>query len=228
MMMNHEPSEASDFRRRLLGSPGERQDVEYKRSVSLGEDDEFTLKLVRHIQGMANAGGGWLIIGFDETAEGLVPDPSHSASVSGSYDPTRLSQMVNSYLARGQRILLTAYQESHPETGEQHPMVSVSGFERTPFVCRSTKDASDTGQTILEQGAVYLRRPGAETSKVGKPEDWDDLISRAVQQRRDEFLAEFRALFERMGAPGQVAEPDAEQLRGWMESNRGRAFGIEG
>ncbi len=41
---------------------------------------------------------------------------------------------------------------------------------------------------------MYFRRQGAETSKVVTPGDWEEIISRAVANRRSEYLAEFKEL----------------------------------
>lgn len=222
--MTYEPADAAASRQRLLTSPGERQDIDYKSSMPFGDDGEFSLKLIRHIQGMANAGGGWLVIGFTERDEqGWVPDPDHSTDICGSYDPTLLSQKVNSYVERGQQVRLSVYLETHPDTGLLYPEIRVEGFERIPFVCRSNKP--DNGERILRQGAVFLRRPGAETSEVSKPQDWEDLINRCVRLRRDEYLTEFGALLERMTSPTTGSESAVEQLNEWTAQMRLQAFG---
>lgn len=223
--MTYEPASAAGFRQRLLTHPGERQDVDYKSSIAFGADDSFSLKLIRHIQGMSNTGGGWLVIGMSETDDrGLVPDPAHSDAICSSYDPTTLSQKVDSYVARGQQVLVTVHIEVHPNTGRRHPIIQVEGFERTPNVCRSDKVASDTREQILRQGAVYVRRPGAETVPVSTPQDWEDLINRCVRLRRDEFLAEFRDLFERMTSPSLPSPSATEELTVWMDEMRSQAF----
>jgi len=225
--MTYEPANAAAFRQRLLTNPGERQDVDYKSSVAFGTDDNFSLKLIRHIQGMANAGGGWLVIGFVQTGDqNWVPDPTHTNRICSSYDPTRLTQQVDSSLVRGQRVRLIVHLEVHPSSGLQHPIIQVDGFERLPCICRTTRP--DTGEPILRQGMVYLRRPGAETAPVSTPQDWEDLINRCVRLRRDEFLNEFRELFERMVSTSQPLPPAAEELSTWMGQMRNRAFGSTG
>ena len=71
---------------------------------------------------------------------------------------------------------------------------------------------------------VYIRRPSAETAPVSTPQDWDDLISRCVRVRRDEFLTEFRELLGRMTSPS-LPSPSAEaELLSWMERMRSRAL----
>jgi len=225
--MTYEPANAAAFRQRLLTHPGERQDVDYKSSVAFATDDSFSLKLIRHIQGMANAGGGWLVIGFVQTGDqNWVPDPTHTNGICSSYDPTRLTQQVDSSLMRGQRIRLTVHLEVHPSSGLQHPVIQVDGFERLPCICRTTKP--DTGEPILRQGMVYLRRPGAETAPVPIPQNWEDLINRCIRLRRDEFLNEFRQLFERMVSTSQPSPTAAEELSTWMVQMRNRAFGGTG
>jgi hypothetical protein len=218
--MAYEPSEAVAFRRRLLTSPGERAEADYKSFAPFDGDDQYTLKLIRHIQGMANANGGWLVIGFKGTPP--KPDASQIDGVCSSYDPTAVSKRVNSYLARGQRIQLTVYFEVHPETGAEHPIIRVEGFNALPYVCRSDQKATDTGKSILRQGAVYLRRPSAETSEVSTPEDWEDLISRCVRLRRDEFLHEFRELLERLTGSRPPSMSATGELSQWMERVRER------
>ena len=80
--MAYEPAEETAFRQRLLTAPGEHRDVDYKASVKFGNNDRFSLNLIRHIQGMANTGGGWIVIGLTQTDENsFIPDPHHSEEV---------------------------------------------------------------------------------------------------------------------------------------------------
>lgn len=184
--LSYEDSGRQEFLQRLLTNPSERREVDCKSSFGFEGSDRFSLKLVRHIQGMANGGGGWLVIGFEESDDrGLVPDPQHTEEMCASYDPTIVSQKVDSSVERGQRLVLTVHFERHPVTGLLHPIIQVEGFERLPFVCRTRRAASDSGEEILRQGAIYVRRPGAETAPVSTLQDWEDLIDRCVRLHRD-------------------------------------------
>lgn len=229
-IMTYESMEEVAFRQRLLTSPGERGEVDYKASARFDGNDSYTLKLIRHIQGMANSVGGWLVIGYVESRNTLPElDPNHSEEICASYDPTQVTNRVNSFIARRQRIDLTIYFEIHPDTGIRHPIIQVNGFDRLPYVCRSDQDAIDSSDRILRQGAVYLRRSSAETSEVSTPEDWEDLVNRCVRLRRDEFLIEFRELFERMTAP-ELPTPSTpspstkEELLVWMDQIQKRSL----
>jgi hypothetical protein len=233
--MTYEPVNVTNYRQRLLTHPSELQDVDYKSSIKFSNDDHYSLKLIQQIQGMANAGGGWLVIGFVQSSDqNWIPDPNHSSNICPSYDPTKLSQQVDTSIARGQQIHLKVHYEVHPLTKLQYPIIQIEGFERLPYICRSKKIATDSGKLVLEQGAVYLRRPGAETAPVSTPQDWELLVNRCVRMRRDEFISEFRDLFERMTSASsnitysQASKASIEDLSSWMDETRLNQFRITG
>ncbi|MCH8206755.1 MAG: hypothetical protein IH956_07095 [Chloroflexi bacterium] len=220
--------EIAEFLKRILASPGERQEIDYKAAMPFKQGTDFSLSLVRHVQGMANTGGGWLVIGFMETDEGLVPDTAHSDTITSSYEPTDFSQYINKFVARGQHIDLSIYTEENPETKQTHPIIAVEGFQRGPYICRSDVKACDTKETVLEAGAVYVRRTSASTSKVSDPSDWDELIQRCVAARRDEFLSEFRNLLDLMTSGSPLEQTEAvDDLRDWTIEMRTSALGVE-
>ena len=205
------------FRQSLLTSPGERQDVEYKASISFAANSEFDLKLVKHILGMANIGGGWIVIGHEDGT--LQPDPNHSDDVTDTYDTTLLSAAVNKVIEHGQTVRLVVHKELNPRTRLTYPVIRVQGFERTPFICRSTKP--DNKKPVLQEGKVYIRRPGAETTEIQTSEDWDELLKRCVSQRRGEFLSEFADMARRMIAGDATPTPDAKAaLENWMDRRK--------
>lgn len=159
---------------------------------------------------MANTGGGWIVLGVDDKTH--RPDHSLSPTISATYDTTQLSDAVDSITQGNQPIRLAVFKLAHPETQAIHPMIQVRGFERTPFVCRSTKTAPSGKSPILQEGKVYIRRPGAATSELQRLADWEDLLSRCVSQRRDELLAQFADLSRRMTIGGSAESEDAIKL----------------
>ena len=182
----------------FLHHPGERQEAEYKASIQFDADSDFGLRLIKHILGMANTGGGWIVIGYDDNT--LKPDRNLSPDLAATYDSTLLSDAVDKCIAGEQPIRLSVFQETHPRTGTTHPVIRIQEFDRSPFICRSTKSAADSDKPVLQSGKVYIRRPGAATSEIQAPSEWDDLLKRCVAHRRDEFLREFTDLFSRMNA----------------------------
>ena len=217
--MTTDQFDGADFRRSLLTSPGERQQVEYKSAIPFDDNTVFGLRLVKHILGMANVGGGWIVIGYKD--DPLQVDHNHSQEVAATYDTTRLSAAVDKYIHGDRGIRLTVFMETHPKTQLPHPIIRVQGLERTPFICRSTKAASDSNQPILQTGKVYIRRAGAATSEIQSPSEWEDLLRRCISQRRDEFLSEFIDLFRRMNAGDATPVGDMKEvLNEWMIKRR--------
>ena len=183
--------------------------------MPFNDDTAFGLRLIKHILGMANVGGGWLVIGYED--ETLQSDPNHSQEIAATYDTTRLSSAIDKLVQGDQRIRLSVFMEIHPKTQLPHPIIQVQGFAKTPLICRSTKSASDTNQQILQTGKVYIRRPGAATSEIQTPSEWEDLLRRCVSQRRDEFLSGFVDLFRRMNVGNSTPVEDTKgTLDRWM------------
>ena len=141
--------------------PEETALTEYKSAVCFELRSDFGAKLVKHIFGQANVGGGYIVIGFQEDANGkLRPDPALIEEVSRSYETTRLSQSVDAILGGGQRIELLVHKISF--NGKVYPVISVQGFKTSPYFCGRDYVAAD-GTTILKQGAVYVRDEVAKT-----------------------------------------------------------------
>ena len=64
------------YLRDKLEYPAETKDTDYKAAVKFDEQNDFVAKLVKHILGFANSGGGYIIIGFKEKPDkSLEPDP---------------------------------------------------------------------------------------------------------------------------------------------------------
>jgi hypothetical protein len=100
-------SEKLKFVTSLVEYPEETALAEYKRAIAFESKSEFGAKLIKHVLGHANTGGGYIVIGFQEDVHGkLIPDDSLTEEISRSYETTRLSQSVDSALAPGQRIEL--------------------------------------------------------------------------------------------------------------------------
>jgi predicted HTH transcriptional regulator len=215
--------DSSQLLRGLLTTPTERQDLDCKASKALVAGDEFALKLVKHILGFANAGGGYLLIGYKETESGPVPDPDHSETICGSYDGTDLSKLVDANIERGgDPIRLTVHLPVNETTGLRHPVIEIEPFAHLPYVCRGTKPEREP---ILKQGMVYLRRHRAETSEVCTAADWELLINQCMSRRREEFVTEFTDLFQRMTKREPTPANNATELKRWNSEARARAVG---
>ena len=220
--------EKQRFLTTLAQYPEETATAEYKSGITFDKDDDFGAKLIKHILGLANAGGGYIVIGFKEDASGkLVPDSGMNATVSGSYETTRLSQCVDKYLASGQRVELQVHKIE--VTPIVYPVISVQGFDDSPLFCGREFKGRD-GKLILKEGAIYIRDVAAKTVIIAGPVQFRTLLKVAVGRRQAEVLNQLRSLFTEMGLslpPGIAASPNATsdaQFREWSEKQRAIAF----
>lgn len=63
-------------------SPGESQEAEYKAAIAFDATSDFGLALVKHALGMANAGGGVIVVGYTDSP--LGPDPDHTDEITAT------------------------------------------------------------------------------------------------------------------------------------------------
>lgn len=175
--------------------------------------------------GLANAGGGYIVIGFKEDAKKkLHPDPALDGPVAQSYETTRLCQSVDSFMAGGQRIELQVYKIELKN--RLYPVVSIQEFKVSPFFCG--KDfLGSKGQLILKEGAIYIRDQAAKTTVIAGPVHWNQLLKVAVLQKQEEFLQQLRLLLGDMGLtlPALKAQRKAHPLNEvhqWIERERKR------
>ncbi len=120
----------------LLETPVESDKTDYKSAIVFKEEDDFSIKLVKHILGFANSGGGHVIIGFREENPNRILriDESLNDVVISSYEVTRLCQYVNSILGTQDRIDLTITKVSFKE--KTFPCIYVSPFKKRPYFCK--------------------------------------------------------------------------------------------
>jgi predicted HTH transcriptional regulator len=137
----------------LLEYPEESALTEYKSAIRFDSQSDFGAKLIKHILGQANTGGGYIIIGFQEDeSHHLRRDSNLIDIISGSYETTRLSQSVDSFLAPGQRIELQVHRI--PLEGRTYPVISTEGFKDSPYFCAKSY-AGSKSKPILKEGAIY-------------------------------------------------------------------------
>ena len=113
------------------------------------------------------------------------------------------------------------HQTKLASTGLVYPIITVKSFKRQPFVCKKEKDR------VLRTGAVYVRRPSAETSEACTLEDWERLIDLSVELRHDDLLQRFGALLDTKTGKTPPQLDASERLDAWTKKMRERAFGRE-
>jgi hypothetical protein len=229
---NLEEDRGLSVRQSFLKFPGETPEVDYKDGVKFVAGEDFALKLIKHILGMANAGGGYIVIGYKENTSGHPEAiPNLAEDIVSSYDPSTLAQTVERYTAGTEKINLMVHKDPHPDTKTIYPIIQVFGFKKRPFFCKSS-----AGNGILKEGALYIRIASARTIEVATPDEWDQLIDICVARRQDEMIKRFSSLMKEIGIStknrGTIAEAtqDAKTLfqrktdvQKWLESVRKEA-----
>lgn len=215
---------AAELRQRFLLHPAEESFVDYKEGIALKAKDNFTIKLIKHIIGMCNAGGGFIVIGYGEDNEHKQPSPSKMThEISASYDVSTLALMVEKYTAGTDKISIKVHKEIHPLNNITYPIIEVHGFEKRPFFCKIKVP------DILEEGALYIRIPSARTIKIADPDAWDHLIDQCITKRNENLLSRFGALVQEMGILGpsnlQNEKLDFE-TKEWVKENRSEVIQI--
>jgi len=146
---------------------------------------------------MANrAGGGVVFIGVDETA-------AHEPAPTGLTDQQRDSwnyDDVSAGFAPAADRRLTFDREVVTHDGRQFVVLTIHEFDEIPVICRV--DYNNQGQTILRNGALYVRSRGKpETSEVPSQTEMREVLDLAI----DKGVRAFLACAERVGLQIPVA-----------------------
>lgn len=209
------------LRRSFLVHPGEAPEVDYKAGMEFISGDDFSLKLVKHILGMANAGGGYLVIGYPENTSKHPEAGAMTEQILASYDVSNIALSVEKYKAGTEKIDIKVHKDKNPVNGQIYPIIEIGSFKSRPFFCKSSAGG------ILEQNALYIRVAGARTIIVATPDEWDQLIDISVTKRQDEMLRRFAGLMHEMGfSSGNQTLQDEEsqkKTKEWIDGARADA-----
>ena len=198
-----------------LDYPAETKDTDYKSAVKFDEQTDFAAKLVKHILGFANSGGGYIIIGFNEKPDkSLEPDPAITEEIIASYEVTRLCQHAEKYLVGQDRIKIEVYKIPSAQ-GVIYPIISVGRFPEYPFVCTKDYISKSTKEVILESGQIYIRTEGARTLIVKAPSEWRQLIRECIKASQE---------IEAKGPTEGGVEESEKQFAAWVKNENDTAI----
>lgn len=178
----------------------EAPDVEYKNFMPLTENVERA-KIARHICALANAGGGWLVFGFDDDGTPSHPHPGNLAP----YGQDAINGIGAKYLEPQPHC------EVHHVTavsGLSYPVVRVPSHGAVP-VCTKTDGPQDAkGRTQgISKGVHYVRAPGPKSVPIDSPDLWREVLRRCVMTDRTSLLTSIGQLFDRPQPTADSASP---------------------
>lgn len=197
----------------LLIDPRETLDVELKGWLDITGNADHKATLAKSLIALANHGGGYVLIGFEQAAAGSAPSPGRPGSLA-AYNPDTVNAIVAAY---AEPVFHCDVAIGSAPDGLQYPIVAVPGGHRVPV--RAKRDGPN-GQ-IVKQYSYYIRRPGPQSEIPKSGQEWDDLMRRCISNGREDLIDQFRTIMA--GGPATAPQPsDEEQLQKWFEASSAR------
>lgn len=195
----------------LLQDPRETPDVELKGWLDIVGDNDHKATLAKAIVALGNHGGGAIIIGLEETDDGVVPAAGRPENLAG-YTPDTVNAVVNRYVEPPYHCDVQVV--TSPQDGQEYPIITVPGGHTFPI--RSRRAGPD-GQA-MQANTYYIRRPGPQSEPPQSGQEWDNLIRQCVTNARDDLLNRFRLLMAgEAAAPEQ--ETELERVNRWFTAS---------
>ena len=197
----------------LLVDPREDLDFEVKNWLDLQANSSNKATFAKAALALANHGGGFIALGLLETDEGIVEAESRPASLDG-YSQDLINGIVQNYC--DPPFHCAVHLVADP-SGDIFPIVIIPGGHRVPVRARR---AGPNGN-IVQNHAIYVRKPGPRSETPQSAQDWDDLLAQCLRNRRDEMFDQIRDLI--IGAVPQAEHPsEPERLNDWITASFNR------
>lgn len=171
----------------LINEPRETLDVEVKDWLDLTDSDHRAM-IAKEIIALANHGGGFLVIGFEEGADGTF-QPSACRPVNlDAWSQDNIQSIIAKYADPG--VQCRVHHRDSTASRQKHPIIVVPGGHRVPI--RAKAGAPDGRKLVAHR--VYIRRPGPAREEPKTAEEWDRFLERCLQNRQAELLEAMRSI----------------------------------
>lgn len=200
----------------LVDEPREALNIEVKRWLDLtAKADQSTL--AKAAIALANHGGGFIVLGFDERPDGTFESHHPRPTTLDGFNQDAIARIVATYAEPAFQVEVAHV--ARQADGAVHPVVQVPGGHRTPIMAK--KGSPD--QKTLIASRIYIRRPTPESAEPGSAVEWRDLLDRCVRAGRDELLDAIRGVLDGRGETVPPSEPSQlERLAAWVEAGTAR------
>ena len=195
----------------VLLNPIEDLSFEFKAWLDLGST-HGKATLAKAVIAMANADGGYIIIGYDETGDTLqsVPRPEVVREITQDL----VNGAVQRFVAPALHVRMETIENTR--TGVSHPVITVPSNATTPVM------ASRDYENVLHKARVYIRQPGPRSAEPQSVEEWRGLLDRCVQRSRASMLDAIRAIVEGRIEGGDTAPDLNDRLANFVKESRDR------
>lgn len=195
----------------LVTEPREDLGSEYKEWLDL-TTNEHKATVAKAAIALVNHGGGFIILGFADTAGGLHSNPRPAVI------PEITQDAINAAIRRyaSPEFHCEMHSVPHPTTNVVHPVIVVPGTMTEPVM--SKRDCVD----VIAQNKCYVRKPGPRSEEPQTREEWRALLNRCVRAGRDDMLEAIRSIVSgRVEAP-TVLPSAIEELRAYCSAGKVR------
>lgn len=173
----------------LLLEVRETLDTEVKDWLNLADGD-VRAKLAKEIIALANHGGGYVIVGFEEQADGSFASVPSTDEALSAWSQDSIQGIVARYIEPPFQCRVT--HQLLPNGTQKHPIIAVPGGHRVPIRAK----AASPDQKSLVQQRTYVRRPGPNSEEPRSATEWDELLERCLRHRKSDLIDAFRAILE--------------------------------
>lgn len=199
----------------LIEKPVEREWLELKSWVDLKDKSSpARAGIARHLAALANYGGGYLVLGFNDDGTRCAANED----VRKLYSHDVIAGIVDRYLQP--KFQCDVVFESFG--GVEHAIVWIPPHGPSPVISKADGPQDVRGQPQgIRSGAIYIRTPKPESVPITSPEQWDKLVQRCVLARRDELVGMFSTIVSG-GIPTPKVEPvkERERLNDWHRATK--------
>lgn len=195
----------------LLAEPREDLAVEYKTWLDLTVT-EHKATIAKAAIALANHGGGYVVIGFEDQGHQLMPvaRPANCPEVS--------QDAVNAAIQRfaTPNFHCEVYNVPLPGDRSIHPIIVIPGDSTEPVM--SKRDCAG----VIAQNRCYIRKPGPRSEEPQTADEWRTLLRRCVLAGREDMLGAIRSIVSGRVEPTPLP-PDAQnELQAFVEAGRSR------
>jgi len=189
----------------LVDNPSETMSRELKDWQDI-TDKVVRAKFARHIAALANYGGGYLVIGFNDKEQETSPDSIDPTS----YTRDAINGIVEKYLTPPFHCDVSIVASTRSNI--PHPVIWVPGHQNTPICSRSDGPHNEKGKPQgIQQGRYYIRKPGPKSELITTPESWQELIRRCVIIERESLMRDISTVLSGKGHPLQQPADSGEE-----------------
>ena len=209
MMMNI----SADRLAELLINPRENLEFEIKNWLDLQHSNEDKAVFAKALLAISNHGGGFIALGLQETADGIMEAEGRPVALNG-YSQDLVNGIVQNYC--DPPFHCAVHFVPNPEDA-LFPIVVIPGGHRTPIRARR----AGPNERTVTNNAIYVRKPGPRSEIPHSAQEWDDLLGRCFQNRRDEMFDQIRSLIA--GAVPPINQPvEPARLDEWIDGSWAR------